>query len=409
MRRSLERLLGKKAEPLLEDLEAQRLSNLPTYVFDIVDKHKTEERAKGKDLIDLSMASPDLPTPAPVIEAMKKALDDPANHRYPNFNGLQEFREGVRDWCLKQYNFHVDADKEIIPLIGSKEGLIHLALAFVNQGDSVLVPIPAYPAHFRGALIAGGTPVVLPTSEKTGYLPNLSIIDEAIANKAKILFLSFPTNPTGAVSTKEFFEDAVAFCKKYNLILVHDFAYAEIYFDGNKPISIMEIPGAKDTSLEFHTFSKTFSMAGWRAGFVVGNHELIESLRKMKTNLDYGLFMATQKACIAAMKLPKSYFEELRSIYQKRRDALISGLKSLGWEIENPKASMYVWARVPKDFSSSNFALDLLQKTGVAVSPGIGFGDLGEGYIRFALIDSVVRINEGIVRMRKAGIKYNNG
>ena len=390
--------------------EAQRLSNLPTYVFDLVDKHKSEERAKGKDLIDLSMASPDLPTPAPVVKAMQKALDDSATHRYPNFNGLQEFREGVRDFCSQQYNIHhLDANKEIIPLIGSKEGLVHFALAFVNPGDSILVPVPAYPAHFRGTLIAGGNPIVLPTSEKTGYLPDLSIVDEAIANKAKILFLSFPTNPTGAVATKEFFKEAVAFCKKFNLILIHDFAYAEIYFDGNKPISLMEIPGAKDIALEFHTFSKTFCMAGWRAGFVIGNHELIESLRKMKTNLDYGLFMAIQKACIAAMKLPKSYYEGLRASYQERRDTLISGLQSLGWKIEKPKASMYVWAQVPKGYTSSNFALELLQKTGVAVSPGVGFGDLGEGYIRFALIDTVERINEGIERMRKAGIKYNNG
>ncbi|MFA5098175.1 MAG: LL-diaminopimelate aminotransferase [Candidatus Margulisiibacteriota bacterium] len=388
--------------------EAQRLSSLPTYVFDLVDKHKSEERAKGKDLIDLSMASPDLPTPLQVVEAMKKALDDAATHRYPNFNGLQEFREAVRDFCLRQYGVHVDAGKEVIPLIGSKEGLVHFALAFVDPGDTVLVPVPAYPAHFRGTLIAGGAPIVLPTSEKTGYLPDLSIIDEAIAKKAKILFLSFPTNPTGAVATKEFFKEAVEFCKKHNLILVHDFAYAEIFYDGNRPISLMTIPGAKDVALEFHTFSKTFSMAGWRAGFVIGNHELIESLRKMKTNLDYGLFMATQKACIAALKLPKPYFEELRRTYQERRDALISGLQELGWKIEKPKASMYVWAQVPRGYTSSNFALELLQKTGIAVSPGVGFGDLGEGYVRFALIDSVERIKEGIERMRKAGIRYNN-
>ncbi len=314
----------------------------------------------------------------------------------------------MRDFCLRQYGVHVDAGKEVIPLIGSKEGLVHFALAFVDPGDTVLVPVPAYPAHFRGTLIAGGAPIVLPTSEKTGYLPDLSIIDEAIAKKAKILFLSFPTNPTGAVATKEFFKEAVEFCKKHNLILVHDFAYAEIFYDGNRPISLMTVPGAKDVALEFHTFSKTFSMAGWRAGFVIGNHELIESLRKMKTNLDYGLFMATQKACIAALKLPKPYFEELRRTYQERRDALISGLQELGWKIEKPKASMYVWAQVPKGYTSSNFALELLQKTGIAVSPGVGFGDLGEGYVRFALIDSVERIKEGIERMRKAGIRYNN-
>jgi LL-diaminopimelate aminotransferase len=394
---------------MLEYEEAKRLSTLPTYVFDTTDRLKSEERAKGTDLIDLSMASPDFPTPAPAVEAMKKALDEPANHRYPSFDGLPEFRQAVEKWCHDQYNIHLDHNREILPLIGSKEGIVHMTFALIDPGDTTLVPLPAYPAHFRATMLAGGTSIVMPTSAKTGYLPDFSTIDKAIADKAKLMFLSYPTNPTGAVATREFFEEAVAFCKKHNIILVHDFAYAEIYFEGKKPISIMEIPGAKDIAIEFHTLSKTFSMAGWRVGFVVGNHRLIQTLRKMKTNLDYGLFSATQRAGIAAMNMDKSYLDELRKEYQARRDAVVGGLKKLGWKIESPKASMYVWAEVPRGYSSMNFFLDLLKKAGVVVSPGFGFGDLGEGYFRIALIDTVKRIEEAISRMEKAGIKYKNG
>lgn len=387
--------------------EADRLKNLPTYIFDTIERLKNEERAKGKDLIDLSMASPDFPTHPVIVEAMKKALDEPLNHRYPTFAGLPEFRHAISKWCREQYNIIIDEEKEVMPLIGSKEGLIHLAFAFINPGDTSFVPMPAYPAHFRGTLLAGGTPIVLPTSEKNGYIPDLSAIDEAIANKAKIMFLSYPTNPTGAVATREFFEKAVAFCKKHEIILVHDFAYAEIYFDGNKPISMLEIPGAKDICIEFHTLSKTFSMAGWRIGFVVGNQSLIETVRRIKTNLDYGLFAAIQKAGVAAMNLDKSYLEQIRNTYQSRRDTLIKGLNDLGWTTKKPKGSLYVWIDVPTGYNSTSFFNELLKKAGVVVSPGVGFGELGEGYVRIALIDTEKRINEAIERMKKAGIKYN--
>ncbi len=292
---------------MFEFEEATRLKELPTYVFDSIEKLKAEEREKGKDLIDFSMGSPDLPTPKPVVEAMKKALDEPINHRYPAFAGLPEFKQTVSKWMKNQYNASVDPGKEVLPLIGSKEGLVHLAFAFINPGDVNLVPLPAYPAHYRGPLLAGGKNVVLPTSEKNDYIPDLSTIDRSVAEKAKTMFLSYPTNPTGAIATRKFFEEAVAFCKKYEIILIHDFAYAEVYFEGNKPISMLDIPGAKDVCVEYHTMSKTFSMAGWRMGFIAGNQNIIESLRKMKTNLDYGLFAATQKAGIAAMNLDKSY------------------------------------------------------------------------------------------------------
>jgi len=394
---------------MFEYEESVRLKSLPTYVFDTIERLKHTEREKGKDLIDLSMASPDFPTHPKIVEAMKKALDDTANHRYPAFAGLPEFRNSVAKWCKDQYNVHLDPDKEVMPLIGSKEGLVHLAFALINPGDTSFVPLPAYPAHFRGTLLAGGTPIVLPTSAKNGYIPDLSVIDPSIADKTKMMILSYPTNPTGAVAPKEFFEKAVAFCKKHKIILIHDFAYSEIYFDGNKPISMLEIPGAKDISIEFHTFSKTFSMAGWRAGFVIGNHELIQTVRKIKTNLDYGLFAATQKACIAALNLDKEYLEKVRKDYQSRRDVIVEGFNSLGWKLKKPQASMYVWVEVPSGFNSTDFFNDLLKKTGVVVSPGIGFGDLGEGYIRIAMIDTEKRLEEAFDRMRKAGIKYTNG
>ncbi len=391
---------------MFEFEEAKRIKDLPTYIFDTIEKYKVEERAKKKDLIDLSMASPNFPTHPKIVEAMKEALDDPLNHRYPTFAGLPEFRHTISRWCKEQYNIHIDPDKEIMPLIGSKEGLVHLAFAFVNPGDTTFVTIPAYPAHFRGTLLAGGTPIVLPTSQNNGYIPDLSIVDKSIADQAKIMFLSYPTNPTGAIAPKKFFEEAVAFCREHKIILVHDFAYAEIYFENNKPLSIFEIPGAKDIALEFHTFSKTFSMAGWRAGFVVGNENLVQSMRKIKTNLDYGLFAAVQKAGIAAMNLDKSYLTEVRNAYQSRRDVLIEGLRSLGWNIEKPKASMYVWMEVPHGYNSSSFFHELLINTGVVVSPGIGFGDLGEGFVRIALIESEKRIEEAISRMEKGGFRY---
>ncbi|MCX5725813.1 MAG: aminotransferase class I/II-fold pyridoxal phosphate-dependent enzyme, partial [Candidatus Saganbacteria bacterium] len=276
--------------------ESQRLLKLPTYVFAQLDKLKAEHRAKGADLIDLSIGSPDLPPPKEVTQALVKALNDPQNHRYASFEGNPQFNEAVAKWCRRQYGFDVNPEDEVVALIGSKEGLVHLAFAYVNPGDTTLVPLPAYPAHFNGTILAGGNPYALPTTERNGYIPDLDAIDSSIAERAKMLFISYPTNPTAAVAPREFFEKAVKFAKQYNLILVHDFAYAELYFEGKKPVSCLSIPGAKDVCIEFHTLSKTFGMAGWRCGFAVGNKNFIESLKKIKTNLDYGMFSAIQKA-----------------------------------------------------------------------------------------------------------------
>jgi LL-diaminopimelate aminotransferase len=386
--------------------EAQRLLKLPIYVFAQQDKVKAREIAKGADLIDLGMGNPDIPPPPQVIETLVDALKHPENHRYPSFEGAPDFKDAVAGWCQKQYGINIDPEHEVVTLIGSKEGVIHFAFAYINPGDTTLVPLPAYPAHFNGTILAGGEPVVLPTTEHRGYLPDLKMIDPGIAGKAKMMILSYPTNPTAAFAPREFFEEAVAFCKKFDIILVHDFAYAEIYFEGKKPPSMLSIPGAKDICIEFHTTSKTFGMPGWRCGFAVGNRKLIESLRKIKTNLDYGLFTAVQKGAVTALKLKDGYIDQVRATYQKRRDIFVEGMNSLGWKTEKPQGTMYVWLPVPEGYDSTEFSMHLIEKTGVVMSPGVAFGGLGEGYIRAALVAPEERISEAIDRMKKAGIRY---
>lgn len=386
--------------------EAKRLSKLPTYVFAVLDKLKAEERAKGKDLIDLTIGSPSHLPPKEAIDAHIQALADPVNHKYSSFEGDPAFIEAVCQWCKRQYNINIHKD-EVVALVGSKEGLAHFYLAFLDPGDTLLVPLPMYPSHFRGPVLAGAEPVILPTVEKNGFLPELDIIDNSIADKAKIISLSYPTNPTAATAPREFFEKAVHFAKKHNLILVHDFAYAELYFEGKKPVSCLSVPGAKEVCIEFHSLSKTFGMAGWRLGFAVGNKQLVSALKSIKTNLDYGPFGATVKAGIAALKIKNDYLKNTRETYQKKRDLAITGLNSLGWQLKKPMATFYLWVPVPSGFNAMTFVEHLMHKADVAVSPGIGFGDLGEGYVRFALVESDEKIAEAISRMKKAGIKYN--
>jgi len=386
--------------------EAQRLLKLPTYVFAMLDKLKASEREKGKELIDLTIGSPNIPPPPEAINTLIEALKDPACHRYSSFEGDPDFKAAVINWCKRRYNIHIQPN-EIVQLLGSKEGLVHLAFACLNPGDTVLVPLPAYPAHFRGPILAGAEPYVLPTVEKNGFIPDLDLIDESIAHQAKMLIISYPTNPTAATAPREFFEKAVHFARKHNLILIHDFAYAELYFDNKKPISCLTVPGAKDVCIEFHSLSKTFGMAGWRMGFAVGNPELVETLRKIKTNIDYGPFGAIVKASVAALNVKDDYMDRMRAIYQKRRDIMVEGLTDLGWKIKKPNATFYLWIPVPTGFSSMSFTEHLIHKTGVVVSPGVGFGDLGEGYVRIALVDSDENIKEAINRLKKAGIKYN--
>ncbi|MDB9447049.1 aspartate aminotransferase [Anabaena sp. CS-542/02] len=385
---------------------AERIQQLPPYVFARLDELKAKAREQGLDLIDLGMGNPDGATPQPVVEAAMAALQNPANHGYPPFEGTASFRSAITNWYNRRYNVVLDPDSEALPLLGSKEGLAHLAIAYINPGDLVLVPSPAYPAHFRGPLIAGGKIHSLILKPENNWLIDLAAIPDAVAQQAKILYFNYPSNPTAATAPREFFEDIVAFARKYEILLVHDLCYAELAFDGYQPTSLLEIPGAKEIGVEFHTLSKTYNMAGWRVGFVVGNRHVIQGLRTLKTNLDYGIFAALQTAAQTALELPDVYLHQVQQRYRTRRDFLISGLGKLGWDIPKTKATMYLWVKCPVGMGSTDFALDVLQQTGVVVTPGNAFGTAGEGYVRISLIAECDRLGEALHRFKQAGIRY---
>ena len=386
---------------------ADRLQALPPYVFARLDELKAKAREQGLDLIDLGMGNPDGKAPQPIIEAAIAELENPESHGYPPFEGTQSFRQSITRWYARQYGVDLDPDSEALPLIGSKEGLGHLALAYVNPGDLVLVPTPSYPAHFRGPLIAGAEIYPIMLSAEDDWLIQLDQIPEAIAQRAKILYFNYPNNPTTATAPREFYEAITDWARHYQIMLVHDLCYAELAFDGYQPTSLLEIPGAKDFSVEFHTLSKTYNMAGWRVGFVVGNQEIIQGLRTLKTNLDYGIFRVVQKAAETALSLPESYIEVVRKRYQERRDFVINGLSKLGWSITPSQATMYLWVPCPVGMSSTDFALTVLEKTGVVMTPGNAFGEGGEGYVRLSLIADGDRLGEALQRIEQAGIRYS--
>ncbi|MBD2315149.1 aspartate aminotransferase [Desertifilum sp. FACHB-1129] len=385
---------------------ADRLRSLPPYVFARLDELKARAREQGLDLIDLGMGNPDGPTPQPVVESAIAALQNPANHGYPPFEGTANFRRAITQWYHRRYGVSLDPDSEALPLLGSKEGLTHLALAYINPGDIVLVPTPAYPAHFRGPAIAGGVVHSMILKPENDWLIDLGAIPDEVARKAKVLYFNYPSNPTGATAPREFFEEIVAFARRYDILLVHDQAYAELAFDGYKPTSLLEIPGAKEIGVEFHTMSKTYNMAGWRVGFVVGNRHIIQGLRTLKTNLDYGIFAALQAAAETALQLPDHYLKEVQDRYRTRRDFLINGFAELGWTVPKTKATMYLWVPCPVGMGSTDFALDVLQKTGVVFTPGNAFGVAGEGYVRVSLIAECDRLQEALNRLKQANIRY---
>lgn len=385
---------------------AQRLKSLPPYVFARLDELKARAREQGLDLIDLGMGNPDGFAPRPVIDAAIKAFDNPLHHGYPPFEGTASFRGAIATWYKRRYGVNLDPDNEALPLLGSKEGLTHLALAYVNPGDTVIVPSPSYPAHFRGPLIAGATLYQLQLSAEQDWLIDLSTIPEEVAQRAKLFYFNYPNNPTTATAPREFFEEIVAFARHYEILLVHDLCYAELAFDGYQPTSLLEIAGAKDIGVEFHTLSKTYNMAGWRVGFVVGNSHVIQGLRTLKTNLDYGIFSTIQKAAETALQLPDTYVQDVQERYSSRRDFLISGLAELGWNVPKSKATMYLWIPCPVGMKSTDFALEMLQTTGVVVTPGNAFGEAGEGYVRISLIADRDRLGKALDRWRKAGIRY---
>ncbi len=378
---------------------SKKILSLPPYLFIELDKKKRQLEQKGVDIISLGVGDPDLPTPKHIVEVMKKAVEDPKNHRYPFGKGIKEFCDAVANWYKKRFNVELDPETEIHSLIGSKEGIAHLPLAFVDEGDYVLVPEPGYPVYQSSVIFAGGEIFYMSLKEENKFLVDFDSIPKEVLNKTKLMFLNYPNNPTTQVATKEFFEKVVDIAKRYNIIVVHDCAYSEIYFE-EPPISFLEVEGAKDVGIEFHSLSKTYNMTGWRIGFVCGNKDIIAGLSKVKDNFDSGVFTAIQEAAVAALEGPQDCVEEMRKIYKERRDVLIDGLKKLGLEVFFPKATFYVWCKIPKNETSISFAEKLLS-VGVVCTPGVGMGKSGEGYVRFALTVDKKRIEEAVERMKK--------
>ena len=380
---------------------ASRVKNLPPYLFAAIDKMKQEAKARGVDLIDMSIGDPDIPTPGHIVDAMKLAVEKPEHHRYPSYEGMLSFREAVAAWYKRRFYVDLAPGNEVLSLIGSKEGIGHVPLAFVNPGDVVLVPSPGYPVYPVSTMFAGGESFIMPLTEKNGFLPDLRAIPESVLMNTRLMFINYPNNPTSAVAGKSFYEEVIALASKYNFIVCHDAAYSEIYFDGEKPLSFMEVDGAKSVGIEFHSLSKTYNMTGWRIGFAVGNSAVLNGLGKIKSNLDSGVFQAVQEASIAALSTEEAVLSDIRKTYQERRDVLYSGLKDIGIAAAKPAASFYLWAKVPAGFDSSAFTAHLLEKAGVLSTPGNGFGAPGEGFVRFALTVSAERTKEAVERIRK--------
>ncbi len=380
---------------------AKRVKDLPPYLFASIDRMKQDAVSKGVDLIDLSVGDPDIPTLEHIVRRMKIAVDNPRNHRYPSYEGMLPFRQAVADWYKRRFDVGLDPEKEVLSLIGSKEGIGHIPLAFINPGDVVLVPSPGYPVYPVAAIFAGGEGYSMPLLKGNRFLPDLKAVPQDVLQRARLMFINYPNNPTSATAPVEFYEDAVEFALRYNIIVCHDAAYSEIYYDNKQPLSFLQIPGAKEVGIEFHSLSKTYNMTGWRIGFAVGNARVIAGLGKIKTNLDSGIFQAIQEAGIEALETGDRLLSEIRHTYQERRDALYHGLKALGLDIELPEATFYLWSSVPKGFDSSSFVAYMLDKAGVLATPGNGFGAAGEGYVRFAMTVSVKRIKEAVERLKK--------
>ncbi|MBF0459184.1 MAG: LL-diaminopimelate aminotransferase [Nitrospirae bacterium] len=381
---------------------AERVKHLPPYLFDKIDKLKKQARGKGVDLIDLSIGDPDIPTPAHIVEALRAAALKPEHHRYPSYEGMLGYREAVASWYSRRFGVRLDPGTEVLSLIGSKEGIGHLPLAYVNPGDVVLCPSPGYPVYAIGTMFAGGEAYLMPLLEENGYFPDFSVIPDDVLKRTKLMFLNYPNNPTSAVCNREQFMEAIELAHRHNFIICHDAAYTEMYYyDRKRPMSFLELDGAKDVAVELHSLSKTYNMTGWRIGFAAGNADIIFGLGKIKTNLDSGVFQAVQEAGIAALNTGDTVLAPLRDTYRARRDTLYDGLRSIGIDALKPEATFYLWAKVPTGFNSEGFAVHLLENAGISATPGNGFGAAGEGYIRFALTVGVERMKEAVQRMRK--------
>jgi LL-diaminopimelate aminotransferase len=379
---------------------SKRIEKLPPYLFVEINRKIAQKKSKGEDVISFGIGDPDIPTPDHIIESLCHAAHNPVNHRYPETEGLPELRSSIADWYQKRFNVNLDPNKEVLPLIGSKEGIGHISLCFIDPGDLALVPDPGYPVYSIGTMFAGGNSYYLPLTEENDFLPDLEAIPDAVAHKSKILWLNYPNNPTAAVAGADFFERAVFFASKHGLVICHDGPYSEVAFDGYRPVSFMQIPGARDVGIEFHSFSKSYNMTGWRIGMAVGNAGMIDALMRLKSNLDSGIPQAIQLAAIAAINGPQDCIDEHNRIYQRRRDQTMETLRYIGLQARPPKASLYVWAKLPEGQKSSEFAAILLDEAGVVVTPGIGYGPSGEGYIRLSLTTPDARLQEGLSRLK---------
>ena len=382
-------------------MEATRMKKLPPYLFARIEKKIEEAKEKGVDIVSFGIGDPDLPTPDPIIAELCKEARNPANHQYPSSVGMLDFRREVAAYYQRRFNVELDPRSEVVSLIGSKEGIAHINFCYVDPGDINLVPDPGYPVYGIGTLLASGEVYVLPLLEKNGFLPDLAAVPEEVAQKAKLLFINYPNNPTGAVAGKEFFEQVVDFAKRYNIIVCHDSAYTEIAYDEYRPMSFLEVPGAKEVGIEFGSLSKPFNMTGWRIGWAVGRADVVECLGRLKSNLDSGQFQAIQYAGMVGLRHSGQLVKDLCAIYTRRRDMVVDGLNRMGWNLKKPQGTFYIWAPVPKGFDSASFTEYVLEKCGVIITPGNGYGQYGEGYFRLSITIPEERIMEGLRRLEE--------
>jgi len=378
---------------------AKRIENLQPYLFVEINKKIAEKRAKGEDVISFAIGDPDIPTPNNIIEKLCQAAQDPVNHRYPESDGLPELRQAIAEWYEQRFGVILDPDKEVLPLIGAKEGIAHIALCFIDAGDVALVPDPGYPVYSVGTMLAGGRPYYLPLVDKNGFLPDFNTVPEHILRRTKLMWINYPNCPTGAVADLDFFNRTVEFAQRHGLAVCHDGPYTEIAFDGYQPVSFLQASGAKEIGVEFHSLSKSYNMTGWRIGMVVGNEVMVDALKRVKSNLDSGIPQAIQYAAIEAFRGPQDCIQQHNAIYQRRRDLVIEMLNNIGLEAKPPKASLYIWAKIPEGYNSVGFTTDLLEQVGVVVTPGVGYGKHGEGYVRLSLTVPDAGLVKGLSRL----------
>ncbi len=386
-------------EPTTRQRESQRLQRVPPYLFADLDRRTEELQRRGVDVISLAVGDPDLPTPEHVLEAMRQAVMDPATHRYPPYPGTGSFRAAVAEWYQRRFGVQLDPDRQVLALIGSKEGLAHLPWALLDPGDVALVPDPGYPVYRVATLLADGVPHRLPLRPGLGFRPDLTEIPTEVARRARLMFLNYPNNPTAATVELGFFAEVVRFAREFDVVVAHDNSYSEIAYDGYRPPSFLQAPGALDVGVEYHSLSKTYCMTGWRLGWVCGNAEVVAALGKLKTNLDSGVFVAVQRAGEAALRGPEEPVRRRVAAFQARRDLLVDGLREAGWRVERPRATFYLWAEVPDGFDSVTFAQHVLERAAVVVTPGVGYGEVGDRYVRLSFTTPEDRLKEAVQRL----------